>query len=304
MWRLSGLCATAVVAVVTAGCGGGSRVIGWKAERPPVPPAPPPAGPCRARDLEASLPNPWNGAGGSLVGGVGVSNISRHPCSLLGKPAIRIPGGRVHVRSIPAYGDDPLNRHPLSSLRALAPGKTASLMLIWANWCGGPPPRFFLVTLRGSRSTLRVPNADAPRCDQPGTRTDLAIAHWLPAPVPLLRLPLRAQLLGPTYAQGQGREVRYYLHRGSELRFQVALINTSRRAFRFGRCPLYREDDPSSTATFTYVLNCRPAGAIPPGGRAVFEMVVPIRLKTGGGVAWFLPQVGNSTFVSAPVIVR
>jgi hypothetical protein len=298
----------AVVMLVVAGCGGdNSGVIAWRAERPPVPPAPPLATACRARDLRAALPDEWNGATGSLVGGIGVTNVSGHRCSLLGVPRIRIPGARVRVHSIPAYGDDPLNRPPLSSLRALAPGKSAGLMVIWSDWCGRPPP-VWLVTLPGSRSTLRLRSSDAPRCNPPDSPlgTDLAIAHWVPAPAPTpqLRLPLRAELIGRTYPRGKGREVRYYVHRGDVLRFEVALINTSRKGFRFGRCPVYREDDPSSLATFTYVLNCRPAGSIPPGGRAVFEMVVPVHLMTGGGVAWSLPQARGDTFVSAPVIVR
>lgn len=292
---------------MVAGCGtSSSHVIDWKPLLPPREAPPPLAPPCRADDLRVSgPPEQWNGAGGDLTGGIAVTNTTGHPCALVGRPLARFTGSiTTKVTSIPSYGDDPLNRPPLSSLRALAPGHAAWLMVIWhQSWCGTPPAAL-LVTLPASRSTLRMRNDSGPRCNDPTVPTTqawLSVSHWTPFPGGYkAHLPLRAELVGPTYRQGKGREVRYYIPTGHILEYEVALVNTSRKPFRFHRCPLYREE---VTRQFVFMLNCRPAGTIPPGGRAVFEMRIPNPLKTGGGLSWDLPQVDADTFVDAPVIV-
>jgi hypothetical protein len=88
------LAAVAILALVVAGCGGsGTRVIAWTGQRPPIAPAPPLARPCRASDLKLrSLEGDWLGAGGDLVGVLRVTNASRSPCSLLGRPRVGFMG--------------------------------------------------------------------------------------------------------------------------------------------------------------------------------------------------------------------
>ncbi len=298
----------ALVVLVVAGCGGaGGHVVAWIPQRPSVPAPPPLARPCRATDLRARLS--FQPATGSLSGGVTVVNIAREPCSLLGRPSLRFSREtRVSIRArpMPTHGDDPYNRPPLSSLRALEPGQGAGFEIWWPlEWCAAAP-RAILVTLPQSHSTLRLANSQTPRCDsRPSTKPALdgsigmGVSRWVPAQVPpSLRLPLRVELVGPSHPQGMSREVVYRARAGSVLRYEIVLVNTSTRPFTFGTCPVYVEEIDRRKA---YVLNCRPANTIRAGDRATFEMRIdiPASAHVGShGLSWYLPRVANT--VAAP----
>src|SRR5258708_7786901 len=72
---------------------------------------------------------------------------------------------------------------PPGSLRALAPGKSASVWLWWSNWCGpgsvptgspGTPPDGFKLTLASGMGVV-VPLTQAPRCDAPQSPSLLSV---------------------------------------------------------------------------------------------------------------------------------
>jgi hypothetical protein len=164
----------------------------------------------------------------------------------------------------------------------------------------------------------------APRCENKRRQTELDYEPFYPgwAPKSVLGaygvksvLPLRVSVItkglptvrrmakGSFHSWGpwryvKGREYSFAkVKRGDVLHFRVALRNTSRRPFRFARCPLYVETLISSGTTLgqehqeTYVLNCHPVGAIAPGKVAYFamELRVPKDQPLGQSfLGWFL----------------
>jgi Domain of unknown function (DUF4232) len=288
-------------------------VVPWIDQRPVEASAHPPlAPPCRAASLAAHLF--LQGATGSLVGGVDLTNRARKPCSLLGRPRASFLGQAAQttkwrVLAAPATpGPADVLADPPGSLRALAPRKTASVSLFWSNWCGQPPARLELGLASGT--SVVVPLSRAPRCDQPQSPSTLSVGLFVPAwrqLPPSSRLPLRASVVGrrPVLVKPGLRAFR--VRRGSLLRFELALTNTGDRPFRFHSCPTYLEQLLPSVPAQAYVLNCRPAGVMAPGRTRLFAMQIPVpaRGRLGNnGLSWELaPKTYLAPFASAAVWV-
>jgi hypothetical protein len=244
------------------------------------------ASPCRTSQLGSRLS--LQGATGSLVGGVDLTNDGRRACALLGRPVVSFVGATEPVMVLaaaPQAGLDDALLDPPGSLRALAPGKTAAVTLWWSNWCGrganaggrgGAPPRAIRLGLPGGTAVV-LPLRRASRCDDPHAPSTIQVGPFQPALRhlgPSSRLPLAAAIVG-------SRPFR--VRRGAVLHFVVALTNTGSRSFSFGStCPVYEESlgRPHGQA---YVLNCRPAGSIPPHRtlRFAMQLRVPARSRSG-----------------------
>jgi hypothetical protein len=182
--------------------------------------------------------------------------------------------------------------------------------MIWRNWCGpnskpasgpGPPPDGLVLTLahRGGEIRMRTyPQRIAPRCDAPGA-SSLQISGFLPSeryPQPSSHLPLAASIVG----NRPGKEMRFRVPAGRPFHYEVALRNVSKRPFRFNTCPTYAEGLASTLRGERYVLNCRPAGTLAPGERALFEMVlhIPADAPAGNnGLSW---ELGEKTYQPSP----
>src|SRR5204863_3486963 len=178
-WR-RGCAAAGVLALVSAAAAAAAppAVVPWLDQRPVRAAASPrPAPLCRAGDLRARLF--LQGATGSLVGGVDLLNAGSLPCALVGWPEVALTGAAAaatgwQVKRIARAPTAPdALADPPGSLRALAPGKSATLSLFWSNWCGpgsepagssGTPPDGITLIL-ASRTRLTVPVTQAPRCD-------------------------------------------------------------------------------------------------------------------------------------------
>jgi hypothetical protein len=275
-----------------------SPVVPWIATTPPRAPAHPPmAPPCRASQLRAHLF--FQGATGSLAGGVELSNASARVCSLLGTPRVSFADATSKWRlGAPPMGAettvDPL-ADPPGSLRAFAPGKTAGVGLWWSNWCGrghvvtGDPgrlPSALLLRLR-SGTTLTLKLVHAPRCDDPSSPSVLSVGRFMPTLPQLPRsseLPLRATIVGglPLRVKGRTKTV-LRAHRGETLAYTVVLTNTAPKPFRFTRaCPPYVEQLATSGGV-AFVLNCARVGALAPHAsmRFAMRMRVPSAAKPG-----------------------
>jgi hypothetical protein len=302
--------------------GGPPRVIPWIDQRPALASAHPPLAPaCRAASLVAHLF--LQGATGSLVGGVDLTNRSRRRCALLGRPRASFlgPAALATKRSVvaapvPRAPPDVL-ADPPGSLRALAPGKTAAASLVWSNWCGpgstpaggpGTPPRALALDL-ASGARVVVPLARAPRCDDPHSASRLAVGPFVPAwraLPPSSKLPLRAAVVGARPVLVKPGLRAFHLRRGSVLRFEISLTNVGSRPFRFHGCPVYIEQL-LSAPRHAYVLNCRPAGTMAPGSARLFAMQirVPLQARLGSdGLSWELaPKTYSPPFATAPVLI-
>ncbi len=299
-------------------------VIPWLDQRPVKAAAHPPlAQPCRANELHAHLF--LQGATGSLVGGIDLTNAGVSPCSLLGWPQVSFTGAaaaatRWRVKRIASSPEPPeVIADPPGSLRALAPGKTASVSLFWSNWCGpgsqpaggsGTPPDGFKIGLADG-SSLVVPVAHAPRCDAPQDPSLLSVAPFTPAArtlPPSSRLPLTLAIVGPRPVSVKPGLRAFRVRRGELLHFRVAVTNSGKTSFRFARssCPVYIEQlfpaDPQR-----YVLNCRPVGPIASHKTVLFEMRIPIPADARLGnnsLTWELaPKTYDAPFAPAAILV-
>jgi hypothetical protein len=319
------LAAAAVGVAAAAGAAASpSVVVPWLDQHPRKASARPPlALACRAHDLRAQLF--LQGATGSLVGGVDLRNVGKAPCALLGWPRVSFTGAGTatthwQVKKLAASPAPPdVLADPPGSLRALRPGKTASVSLFWSNWCGpgaqptgasGTPPEGIAVGL-SSGTTITVPLTRAPRCDAPQDPSIVSVGPFIPAVRRLpesSRLPLRAAIVGPRPVRVKPGLRAFGVHRGQLLRYQVALTNTGQRAFRFApsSCPVYIEAL-TPAAPQAYVLNCRPVATIAAGATVLFAMQirVPASVRLGvTGLNWELaPKTYEAPFATAALAV-
>ena len=131
----------------------------------------------------------WEGATGSLAGGVAVTNLASSPCVLVGPPHVelRADGATVDVattyyRSVSA--DQPSEAPPV----LLGPGEQAQAPMSWQNWCGRPLTKtLVIVTLpSGSGPVLATyfgpagQDGETPRCDVPNAVSSLGVFAFQP----------------------------------------------------------------------------------------------------------------------------
>lgn len=278
-------------------------VVPWIPASPPPFVAPAVAAPCRLANLVVGGADPRmgvfdNGATGSLTGGVTFRNVGG-PCSLLGRPTVRLLGGpaaNVQLKQEPFQEGAPApDVTPRFSVRALPTGQTAYATLWWSNWCapGNPgagnvslPPTEVEVTLPSGES-VRLPVRGSPRCDAPQYPSTMSIGLFtplVPQPSQSTRLPFRIAIDAPLVVR-----------RGSVLRYRVTLRNTSRRAVDLSSCPVYFEE--LGGAHELHVLNCAATRTIAPGASVTFAMQLrlPGSLKPGrGSVFW---ELGPGTYL-------
>jgi hypothetical protein len=117
---------------------------------------------CGAPDLRATAE--LQGATGSQLGGVTVSNRGTLACGLAAKPSISFSWRErqlsVKTTPFPSGWLRRMNPHWSQVIRVLAPRARAQVILQWFNWCGATPwgsGRGFHLTV-----ALRVPNQPAP----------------------------------------------------------------------------------------------------------------------------------------------
>ena len=130
---------------------------------------------CRASYLRASLF--LNGATGSLLGGVRVTNRTGKACSIAGLPKARLAGvHKMHYATVFHLG----GRGGLPGsgpAKILHSGWSATTYMQWWNWCGKRRPTIVLVLPRKG-GTLRLKPQGTPRCDAPRSVTTLVVTPF------------------------------------------------------------------------------------------------------------------------------
>jgi hypothetical protein len=261
-------------------------VIPWIPAAPPPTPHPPLAPACQPGQLTVVAADA-QGATGSLSGGVVLRNAGS-PCSLIGRPQVTFdppaptaPG----TTGVPEVG--PV-MPPRFSLRAIPTGAEVGFPFWWSNWCSGPPNALVVALPQGG--VVRVAFHVAPRCDSPTSPSTIwagTFQQTEPQPRPSTHLPFA---VGFVRSQSSVRA-------GSVLHYEVALRNTSRTAFRFGKCPAYVESLVETTIiSELHVLNCRPAGTIAPGATRVFAMQMRVPRRAAGKRWALFFDLGPETF--------
>lgn len=130
-----------------------------------------PAPSCLASDLSGTVS--LEGAAGSFVGSILVTNESARPCSLEGRPAIRIidtEGRLLDVQqeaTAPWWEVNETDPPPSWPVVMLEPGGTAQVRTSWSNYCGDQQPATWEVVFRG-QETLTLPDPGfTPMCSGP-----------------------------------------------------------------------------------------------------------------------------------------
>ena len=138
---------------------------------------------CRASDLSASVA--FQGAAGSLLGGLSVGNHGPRACAIGGKPRLalfRADGRRVTLVERPADGRLPA----VKAVRVLAPARSATAWILWESYCGSlarRPFRFRATLTTGTRVSARTPGRLGIACRAPSAkgRARLALTGFEPA---------------------------------------------------------------------------------------------------------------------------
>lgn len=143
---------------------------------------------CRASQLAAR--GGFQGATGSLAGGVVLTNRGKRPCVLSGTPGVQLEsrGRPLPVTALRLTHAFSSNGAPVGRVEVL-PGGKAFVQLWWSNWCGRAIAAPFRIAINwpgGGRLSIaplplagpgRVPG---PRCDSPGSRSTLMIGSFQP----------------------------------------------------------------------------------------------------------------------------
>jgi hypothetical protein len=154
------------------------------------PSAPAPSTPsCIAADLRATAA--LQGAAGSVLGSIDLTNLSARTCTLEGRPILTLFSSAshevpVHVVEVApqwqADGTSPPHGWPVVSLR---PGSVAAIRVRWTNACPQlTEPALWSVDLENGRGSLDVFGADAtypPPCNGAGEPATLEVGPFEPS---------------------------------------------------------------------------------------------------------------------------
>jgi hypothetical protein len=144
---------------------------------------------CTSADLALDAGG-WGGATGSLAGGAVVINVSSNPCRVGGRPAL----GLFAKKGDAIAGGGAAESGTAGDAVVLSPGGVASIITVWSNWCGAPPPRplFLSLSLANGGGHLAAmireigPSSadEVPRCDAPGAGSTIGVPLPFSAPEP------------------------------------------------------------------------------------------------------------------------
>jgi hypothetical protein len=116
----------------------------------------------------------------SMGGAIWLTNTGTSPCSLVGRPGVRL----LNTRGEPLdVQDGKFEGYKHDAVVTLEPGveRGADFMVVWLNWCGSAAPLTVRVVLPYSGCVLRVTDqgfASRPRCDNPSARSFISIGHF------------------------------------------------------------------------------------------------------------------------------
>jgi hypothetical protein len=189
------LASVAAAALVIAGASVGLAGLGaLRGPNGPVPgghSSPPPTAssrPCVAADLRADAS--LQGAAGSVVGSIDVTNLGPATCTLEGRPILTLlssPGHELNVRVDPAKpqwrvdGASAPRGWPVVSLRS---GSAAAIRVMWTNPCPQlTDPALWKVDLAGGGGSLDVLGAGItpPPCNGPTLPSTLEVGPFEPS---------------------------------------------------------------------------------------------------------------------------
>jgi hypothetical protein len=150
------------------------------------PPTPYPAGSsvptatptCQASSLKAQ--GTWQGAGGSVAGGVSFANVGKDPCFVQGQPNVEL--FDQHGQRLSVVAAQPSVSVPPAARVLLAPQSgTASVLVQWFNWCGPDPgPVVAKVILPSASASITVapPIGFLPHCNNAASPSTIDVGNF------------------------------------------------------------------------------------------------------------------------------
>src|SRR6266542_5058 len=271
-------------------------------EPSPRPALPPEVVSCHSSNLAASLK--LQGATGALAGSLALTNRSSSPCTVSGRPHVRLITSTGRALPVARYPVSPAfnpeqPRPPTWPVVVLEPAHRALAFIVWRNWCHPVTEgASWRVTLPGGYSfSLPGPGSIGPRCDTPSAASTLGVA------------PLEPDLSSPKWPLVPMIEAPPAAVAGRSFIYRVTLLHPENEPFRFSWCPPYREElklGGKTLAVEAHVLNCGPMGEIPPDTGALFDMVLQVPATTSFGKAqltWTLdPGYGFSRSTEVMIV--
>jgi hypothetical protein len=138
--------------------------------------------------VDASL----EGAMGSVLGGILVSNYSSTKCTLTGYPSVALVGADLATitsgyevrRTEPQWKADHLAKPARWPVVTLRPGAAASVRFQWSNWCGSGSDAspFLKIRIPGSgRAPVNGMDGVQPPCNGRGVPSTISIGPFEPA---------------------------------------------------------------------------------------------------------------------------
>jgi len=191
---LNATAAGGVVVVIVIGAVFGTRALtrpaagGFANKSSPAPAAA--TARCTAGQLRAV--GTLEGAAGSRIGSITLTNLSNNTCTLTGTPTIRLLDGDLHpITSGVTFGTSPADWQANALAEpsgwpvvTLAPFKAAMIRIDWSNWCPqGRSAPMWQVVIPGS-STDDVNGFEAlgpPPCNGPGMPSTIERGPFEPA---------------------------------------------------------------------------------------------------------------------------
>jgi hypothetical protein len=136
--------------------------------------------PCRAADLQVQ--GSWQGAGGSMAGGISFVNGGPGSCYVEGHPTVEL--FDQHGQRLNVVGSPPSPPTSPAPRVVLAPHSSpASVLVQWFNWCGSDPgPVVARVSLPSWAGSLAVapPIGLIPRCNNAASPSTLDVGSFTP----------------------------------------------------------------------------------------------------------------------------
>jgi hypothetical protein len=133
---------------------------------------------CQANGLQTR--GSWQGAGGSMAGGVSFVNVGKDSCFVQGQPAVEL--FDQHDQRLSVVAAQPSVSAPPAGRVLLAPRSgNASVLVQWFNWCGPDPgPVVAKVILPSATASITVapPIGLIPHCNNPASPSTIDVGSF------------------------------------------------------------------------------------------------------------------------------
>jgi hypothetical protein len=133
---------------------------------------------CQPSSLQAQ--GSWQGAGGSVAGGVSLVNVGKESCFVQGQPSVEL--FDQHGQRLSVVAAQPSVSAPPATRVLLAPRSgTASVLVQWFNWCGTDPgPVVAKVILPSATASVAVtpPIGFLPHCNNAASPSTIDVGNF------------------------------------------------------------------------------------------------------------------------------